>query len=54
MSDIKSYRDLVVWQKAMDLADFVYRITDDFPTSERFGMTFQMRKAAVRPDTCIG
>src|SRR2546426_5550333 len=47
MSDIKSYRDLVVWQKAMDLADLVYQITDDFPASERFGMTFQMRKAAV-------
>ena len=47
MSDIKSYRDLVVWQKAMDLADLVYRITDEFPSSERFGLTFQMRKAAV-------
>src|SRR5437773_7880824 len=47
MSDIKSYRDLIVWQKSMDLADLVYRITDDFPASERFGMTFQMRKAAV-------
>jgi len=47
MSDITSYRDLVVWQKAMDLADLVYQITDDFPSSERFGMTFQMRKAAV-------
>ena len=31
----------------MDLADLVYRITDDFPSSERFGLTFQMRKAAV-------
>src|SRR5437899_7151082 len=47
MPTITSYRDLVVWQKAMDLADLVYRITDDFPSSERFGLTFQMRKAAV-------
>ena len=47
MSDIKSYRDLVVWQQAMDLADLVYDITDKFPAEERFGLTFQMRKAAV-------
>ena len=44
---ITSYRDLVAWQKAMDLADLVYRITDMFPPSERFGLAFQMRKAAV-------
>ena len=46
-SDIKSYRDLVVWQKAMDLADMVYRITEPFPRSERFGLVFQMRRASV-------
>jgi four helix bundle protein len=44
---ITSYRDLVAWQKAMDLADLVYRITDTFPRSERFGLIFQMRKASV-------
>src|SRR3989442_15423594 len=44
---ITSYRDLIAWQKAMDLADLVYDITDKFPRSERFGLTFQMRKAAV-------
>ena len=44
---ITSYRDLVAWQKAMDLAEFVYQITDTFPRHERFGLTFEMRKAAV-------
>jgi four helix bundle protein len=46
-SNITSYRDLIVWQKAMDLAELVYRITDRFPPRERFGLAFQMRKAAV-------
>ncbi len=45
--NITSYRDLIVWQKAMDLAELVYRITDKFPPRERFGLAFQMRKAAV-------
>ena len=44
---ISSYRDLIVWQKAMDLADLIYDITDRFPQSEQFGLTFQMRKACV-------
>ena len=47
MSKITSYRDLEAWQAAMDLADLVYRITDKFPESERFGLVFQMRKATV-------
>jgi len=44
---IRSYRDLVVWQKAIDLADLVYEITDRFPSHERFGLSFQSRRAAV-------
>ncbi|MCP1197940.1 four helix bundle protein [Notoacmeibacter sp. MSK16QG-6] len=48
MSDvIRSYRDLRVWQKAMDLAEAVYKATEHFPDGERFGMTSQMRRAAV-------
>jgi len=46
-SDIVSYRDLVVWQRAMDLVDLVYTLTDSFPNRERFGLAFQMRKTAV-------
>jgi len=47
MSGIRSYRDLTVWQKAMDLTDLVYEITGRFPRSELFGLVGQMRKAAV-------
>lgn len=46
-NNITSYRDLIVWQKAMDLADFVYTITERFPKREQFGLAFQMRKAGV-------
>ena len=41
------YRDLVVWQKAMELAECVYRATAEFPLEERYGLTSQMRRAAV-------
>ena len=46
-NQVTSYRDLIVWQKAMDLANLVYEITRRFPASEQFGLTFQMRKAGV-------
>jgi four helix bundle protein len=44
---IKSHRDLIVWQKAMDLAVSVYRETDHFPKTEIYGLTSQARRAAV-------
>jgi four helix bundle protein len=42
-----SYRDLVVWQKARALASSVYRVTRRFPRYELFGLTAQMRRAAL-------
>jgi four helix bundle protein len=42
-----SYRDLRVWQKAMDLAEKVYRATEPFPKTEKYGLTSQLRRAAV-------
>ena len=42
-----SYKDLLVWQKAKSLAVAVYRATERFPKSELFGLTSQMRRAAV-------
>ncbi len=42
-----TYKDLVVWQKSVELAEAIYRLTDKFPTEERFGLTSQMRRAAV-------
>jgi four helix bundle protein len=44
---VKSFRDLQVWQKAMDLADSLYTITAEFPRSEMFGLAAQIRRAAV-------
>lgn len=43
----KSFRDLIVWQKAHALVLGLYRYTQDFPTSEKFGLTSQIRRAAV-------
>ncbi len=43
----RSYKDLVVWQKGIALAKVVYRITQGFPTEEKFGLVAQMRRAAV-------
>jgi four helix bundle protein len=45
--NIRTYRDLLVWQKAMDLAEAVYAATASFADSERYGLTAQMRRAAV-------
>ena|ERR1019366_5653616 len=44
---IYSYRDLVVWQKALDLVTEIYRATSGFPREEVFGLTSQLRRSAV-------
>ena len=41
------YRDLIVWQKAMDLVIATYRLSQTFPASEKFGLAAQMQRAAV-------
>ena len=43
----QSFRDLTVWQRAIELTLEVYRLTASFPDSERFGLTNQLRRAAV-------
>jgi four helix bundle protein len=47
MTEISSYRDLHVWQKAVELVTDCYRISSKFPPDERFGLTSQLRRAAV-------
>jgi four helix bundle protein len=42
-----NFENLEVWQKAIDFADLVYSLTRNFPAEERFGLTNQMRRAAV-------
>jgi len=41
------YSDLLVWQKAMDWVTSIYVVTSSFPSDERFGLTSQIRRAAV-------
>ncbi len=44
---IESYKNLIVWQKSMDLVALTYKITKTFPPEEIYGITSQMRRAAV-------
>jgi four helix bundle protein len=43
----RSYRDLVAWQKAMKFVTEIYGVTQRFPSEERYGITNQLRRAAV-------
>lgn len=45
--EVKSYKDLTVWQKAIALVDMTYRATRSFPKEELYGLTNQLRRAVV-------
>ncbi len=47
LRDKKSFEDLLVWQKAVDFSVDIYAITKAFPADEKFGLTSQLRRAAV-------
>ena len=47
MSDSKTYRDLDAWQGAMDLSEGIYKLTQVFPDTERYGLISQMRRSSV-------
>jgi four helix bundle protein len=44
---MKTYRELIVWQKAMELVTHIYKLSKSFPKEESFGLTSQMRRSAV-------
>lgn len=44
---ISSYKDLLVWQKALELSVEIYNLTENFPKEEIYGLTSQIRRAAV-------
>ena len=44
---LRSYRDLLVWQKALDLTILIYRLSEGFPKTEIYGLTSQVRRASV-------
>jgi four helix bundle protein len=47
MAEVRSYRDLLVWQQAMDLAVACYELTSRWPNYELYGLIAQARRAAV-------
>ncbi len=47
MAVVKSFKDLIVWQKGIQLVTLVYKLTSEFPTSEKFGLVSQMRRSAI-------
>ena len=47
MANVRTFRDLIAWQKSMELARILYVATKAMPSDERFGLTSQMRRAAV-------
>ena len=53
MSRTRHYRDLIAWQRAMELARAIYAATEEFPNSETFGLRMQLRRSAVNTATHI-
>ena len=47
MSRLKSYQDLEVWKKSIDLAEKVYRLSAQFPREEKYGLSSQVRRSVV-------
>jgi four helix bundle protein len=47
MGDIRTFRDLIAWQKAMELTRMLYRASGRMPETEKYGLSNQMRRAAV-------
>ncbi len=47
MVKVEKYNDLIAWRKAMDLVETIYRASATFPKSELYGLTSQIRRAAV-------
>src|SRR4030095_1110153 len=45
--EVQGFKDLLVWQKGMELAKAIYRVSREFPVEERFGLVAQMRRCAV-------
>lgn len=47
MGAIKSHKDLEIWKRSISLVTEIYKFTKDFPENEKFGLTNQLRRAAV-------
>lgn len=47
MSEIKSYKDLLIWQKGIKIVTLVYRLVKSFPQEELYALTSQLKRASV-------
>lgn len=47
MAVLKSYKELIVWQKSMTLVKEIYQLTYNFPNDEKFGLISQMRRSSI-------
>lgn len=47
MKKIKTYRELIVWEKSISLVNQIYKVSKQFPNDENFGLTSQLRRSAV-------
>ena len=47
MEKIKSYKDLKIWQKSIEIVTKIYQVTKDFPKEELYSLTSQMRRSAI-------
>lgn len=47
MSGLKTYKELIVWQKSIDLVKELYALSSTFPENEKFGLTSQIRRASI-------
>ena len=45
--ELRNYKELKIWQRSVDLASMIYRLSADFPSDEKFGLTSQIRRAVV-------
>lgn len=44
---VRTYKDLIAWKKALILVEEIYRVTEQFPKTETYGLVTQLRRAAV-------
>ena len=47
MISISSYRELLIWQKGMDITEKVYQLTKSFPMEEQYGLTSQIKRSSI-------
>jgi four helix bundle protein len=47
MSEIKSYKDLLIWQKGIDIVAALYELVEDFPKEEIYALTSQVKRASI-------